>query len=325
MKQRTFTFTAIILLLAAMSVQMQAQKVSNKSRNGYNLTSHNSVDNYNFVYVGGNIGYTNLLENAKDMTSTGGLGFQLGVGYEFRNSGFWMNAGLQYSHYTSTLSVDPYQEQRAGFAVTGQQATFYYDVTGPNGTSNPQDVNNWNAFGIPVMVGYYKMGFYVGAGAKLDLYLNPKSRSKGEYELSAKHNGSSVIFKNMPNYYYTTYPYDQTHKVTLNPEISLIGEVGYDLLSSMVTAKSTCHILKLGLYFEYGLNNMLKPGTLTERLIVNPNNATDVEVQATLNMAQYESNRINPFFIGARLTYVIGGSRTAHKVSAAHKGCTCYE
>lgn len=285
----------------------------------YHMSSSkkSSQDFYHFGYIGGGVGYSMLSTNVKDMHAAGALGGNIGGGYEFRYSGLWSSVGIQFSLHNSSANLDNYRESYRGIATNGNPATFYYDV-------EQKDQNQWLNVGIPVMIGYYKYGFYVGAGAKIAYYLSPKVRSTGKYELSAKHDQYQVVFRNLPQYGYTTYEYNTKHMVKLRPELSVIGEIGYDLLSSMPTRSSLCHVLKIGFYFEYGLNKIITPSTAEHAIVVNPNNATQADVLPFLATSISKDSRVVPFYTGVKLTYVIGGSRTAHKGSF-HHGCLCYE
>ena len=62
-------------------------------------------DNYHFGYVSGSMGYSMLQMSTSSAVSKGALGGSLGVGYEFRNSGFWTSVGVQISMHRSTLIV----------------------------------------------------------------------------------------------------------------------------------------------------------------------------------------------------------------------------
>jgi len=98
------------------------------------------------------------------------------------------------------------------------------------------------------------------------------------------------------------------------------------LLSSMPTNSRLCHVLKLSFYFEYGLNNYNKGGDKLRYEMPQYNkqheaSATDLVFNPFLN-TEASPARTVPFFAGAKITYMIGGSRTAR--SGFHHGCMCY-
>ena len=205
-------------------------------------------DNYHFGYVSGSMGYSMLQMSSSSAVSKGALGGSLGIGYEFRNSGFWTSMGVQISMHRSSLLVDQYTRDFDGFDTQGKAAVFHYRV-------DQTDEHTWNFFDVPIMVGYYIQGFYIGAGPKLSYAIRPTTISRGTYNFSATNTDYNIPFEDMPNHMYTDYAFRSKAANRLNVGVSLIGEIGYDLLSSVGTRSQLCHVLKLGFYFEYGLNN----------------------------------------------------------------------
>ena len=289
-------------------------------------------DHYHFAYVSGHVGYSILETHAKGVMPSGSAAGGFGIGYEYRNSGLWANVGLQMSFHRSSLKLDPYTEKRTGM---------YYGSTPilkefPDDPKQELDVFNynisqkdeiqWNFLDVPVLFGYYTHGFHIGAGVKLSYALSSKSHTSGTYSLTYKPSWAQTEpWENMPDRGLTDYSFDNNQDNRINVGASLIGEIGYDLLSSMPTNSRLCNVLKLSFYFEYGLNNYNKGGD-KQRFVVlrdeNQNaNITDVVFNPFLN-TEASPARTVPFFAGAKITYLIGGSRTAR--AGFHRGCMCY-
>lgn len=273
-------------------------------------------DNYHFGYVSGSIGYSMLQTGAAGLFPKGGLGGAVGLGYEFRNGGFWTSVGAQMSFHRSSLGIEEYTRDYAGADTQGKSTTLHYRV-------NQKDEQQWNFIDVPILFGYYTHGFHIGAGPKLSYALNPQTHSTGTYNLSATNAEYAVTFRDMPDRGYTDYTFDYTSENRLNVEVSLIGELGYDLLSSMGSRSTTCHMLKLSFYFEYGLNSLTSVWE-TPQPNVEPEqgNATQAVIYPMVNTF-VERTRVVPFFTGVRLTYLIGGSRMAR--AGYHHGCMCYQ
>lgn len=297
---------AAILLSAVCTLSAEA-----RGRSGW------SGDNYHFAYLSGAAGYTMLDMHSPNAIPSGDWGGTVGLGYEFRNSGFWTSVGAQFSLHRSSLALAAYREDAEGFATNGDPVTFHYDVT-------QSDAHRWNAIDVPVLFGYYKYGFYLGAGAKVGYYLRPETHSVGTYELSALHHQTNLTFANMPNHGYTTYDYDAVTTARLTPQVALIGEIGYDLLSSVPTRSAICHVLKLGFYFEYGLNTVCAASRTESTIVPDAQNATQATVLPYTHIAAARHERIAPYLTGIRLTYALGGSRSAHR-GMLHHGCMCYQ
>ena len=199
------------------------------------------------------------------------------------------------------------------------EGTMHYNV-------DQTDVIEWNFFDVPILFGYYTHGFHFGAGVKISYALSANSRTKGTYELTFTPDLYDATYSNIPDRGLTTYTFENVQANKLNVGASLIGEIGYDLLSSMPSNSSLCHVLKLSFYIEYGLNNFNKGGDNDRFELPKPNDkgeaqAKDITFNAYLNTAE-SPNRVVPFFAGAKLTYMIGGSRTARR--GFHHGCMCY-
>ena len=311
MKKSAILFLIVLLALPAWSQSFRRH--SNPFEGG---------DDYHFGYISGSVGYSMLQTNVPNAMPHGNLGGAVGLGYEFRNSGLWVNVGLQLSFHRSKLVMDEYdtrseadQTPYNGVDTQNKPTVFHYRV-------NQTDEMQWNYIDIPVMLGYYVRGFHVGAGIKVSYALNPTTRSFGTYNLSATNTDYNVTFENMPDRGYTDYNFNHTEKNRLNVGASLIGEIGYDLLSSVPTRSRICNVLKLSVYVEYGLNNQLRNWETPQRRVVpNSSNATQATINPYLNTFE-KPVRTVPFYTGVKLTYMIGGSRTARV--GMHHGCMCY-
>lgn len=283
---------------------------------------HHSVfedgDDFHFAYVSGSVGYSMLQTNIPNTVAEGALGGAVGLGYEFRNSGLWANIGLQMSFHRSALAIDEYTVTKPGEDTQGKQVELIYRI-------KQRDAIQWNYLDIPLMAGYYIRGFHIGGGIKVSYALNPSTRTTGTYNLGGKYEAYDAIVTQ--GHGYGDYPFDNTNKNQLNVGVSLIGEIGYDLLSSMPTRSRICNVLKLAFYFEYGLNTQLRSWGgnpqehITPRTTTLPTPATNITVNPYLNTFD-PPKRAVPFFTGVKLTYMIGGSRTAR--SGLHHGCMCY-
>lgn len=290
--------------------------------NAQSYKQHHSVfedgDDFHFGYISGSVGYSMLHTNIPNSMSQGNLGGAVGIGYEFRNSGLWANIGVQLSFHRSTLVVDEYTVTMPGEDTQGKQVTLIYRV-------NQKDEMQWNYLDVPLMLGYYIRGFHVGAGVKVSYALNPTTRTSGVYNLGGKYEAYDAIVTE--GHGYGDYQFVNNVRNQLNVGASLIGEIGYDLLSSMPTRSRICNVLKLSFYFEYGLNTQLREWGGAPQAHVAPVSttlptpATNVVINPYLNTFD-PPKRAVPFFTGIRLTYMIGGSRTAR--AGFHHGCMCY-
>ena len=293
-------------------------------------------DHYHFGYVSGHVGYSILDSHSKGVMPAGNVAGGFGVGYEYRNSGLWANVGIQMSFHRSRLKLDPYTIEHEGVMPNsrynsatglweGQSGKYLYQV-------QQTDKIEWNFFDVPILFGYYTHGFHLGAGIKLSYALKAKSKTEGSFDLQFSPDAYGIynqptVYADKPDRGLTNYPFKVDQDNRINVGASLIGEIGYDLLSSVPTNSRLCNVLKLSFYFEYGLNNFNKGGDKDRFELPAPNEshiapAKDVKFNSFLN-TEASPARTVPFFAGAKLTYLIGGSKTA-RAGGFHRGCMCY-
>lgn len=305
-KQRLLTVLLIALMLPSLAFGQYRRR----------SVSSNRTDNYHFLSVSLAGGYSSLDENVTGAVTTGNFAGQASVGYEFRRSGFWLNVSGQIAMHRAETEFEPYAAAKRGADSEGDQATFYYTI-------NQTDKHEWYTVGVPVLIGYYVSGFYVGFGAKVAFNMRSNTNTKGTYELSALYDDYEGIFRNMPERGYTTYHFDQSQRVRLKPHGSIIGEVGYDVLSNVSTNSETCNMLKIGFYFEYGLNSVFDEVQIPHRIVIDQTNATRAQVNPYFKSALSSSERVAPYFLGVKITYLFGGSPSG-RTGTWHRGCQCY-
>lgn len=296
---------AVILLLTMVGMGVSA-------KNRWSLNE----DNYHFGYVSAGLGYTSLSYKSGDISVKGDIGYLAGLGYEFRRHHLWVSAGLQFQRLGSELDLKQYSyvPTVGGMDNLGRRVKEY------RYTVNQHDKQNWMTLDIPLMVGYYNNGFYMGAGFKVAFPVHSTGTVTGTYDIDAIYDRYVGTITDM--HYYKTYPYEgQADSYSLRPMFSIIGEIGYDFLALLTTNSHICHVLKLGLYFEYGLRSV-KTSPLAESLTINPDNITDVVINPYFATESGTGKWTVPYLVGAKLTYMIGGSRSA--TATWHKGCQCY-
>lgn len=290
-----------------------------------------SGDNYHFVYISGGAGYNTMLTNDKLLTSKGGVGGMIGLGYEFRLNGFWMSVGPQLSFTNSNLTIEkntwlPKEDSRYS------NQTFYDDqgkVIYPRYDIEQTDEVRWTFLDIPVMVGYYSHGFYLGAGVKFSYALTSNVKSQGKYTFSGRY---ELYGDNSPYFEvghgYGIYPFRHpSEKIKTTPSASLLGEIGYDVLSTVTQRGAMSHILKIGFYLEYGLSTIIQEPSYDHRFdfeVKDNHGKYDLRYPTIHPYFQgvMDNRRVVPLFTGVKITYMIGSSRGAR--NGFHRGCQCY-
>lgn len=266
-------------------------------------------------------GYTSLSENVSNLSVTGGWGATAGLGYEFRRTGFWMSVGGQVSMHNSQSKSNDYTFDQQGLdtQVPRKPVTLRY-------TFHAKDELKMYSADVPLMFGYYYNGFYVGAGGKVSFNLSSTAHCKGSFDLQTIY----PQYIDMPSPAVENNGFSGEKELSMNVGGSLIGEVGYDVLATQRTRGGVCHLLKVGFYFEYGLNNFMAGNKDAQRVTFphfNENGeiiATRPQVNPYLATKLDSDTRIAPYYIGVKITYMFGGSRTGG-TGTWHRGCQCYD
>ena len=294
-----------LVLLVVMSLSVNAQRRGD--------------DNYHFGYISVGAGYSALSSNIKNVSNYGSWGALGGVGYEFRRAKFWMSIGAQIQILNSSCDIAEFTYTQVGKDDQGRDVDFHYLV-------NQTDKQRWTSIDVPLLLGYYYQGFYVGFGAKVGFSYRSSVTSSGQYELRGDyHRYAGEDFKEMPDHRYGKYDFSGKQEIKLLPRGAVMAEIGYDVLATRRTNSLTCTILKIGMFFEYGVNSLIAvPEKSKPRIVVSENDPTSATVYPYYLTAITKSDRVMPYFVGLKLTFMVGGSRTGGS-GTWHRGCQCYD
>lgn len=287
-----------IVLFLLFAGGVSAQRVDGRRR------VLDGIERTHFGYVSAGAGYTSLGGSLPNASLNGRLGGMIGVGYEFQIVGAWLNVGLQLSFHNAAVNPDDETYNYNGIDTQGKPAAFHYAV-------RQTDVLSYQSIDLPVLIGYYTHGFHIGAGVKIGYAFNARTTTDGSYALSATYAEYGITFSDMPEHGYTTYPVHTTQNNRLPINASIIGEAGYDVLASVQQLSKIKQVLKVGLYFEYGLtsilNNNQTPVSRFE-LLKPAEDATRAAINPYLSTLT-KSNRIVPFMVGIKVSYLIGTTK----------------
>lgn len=295
-------------------------------------------DNYHFMWVSMSGGYSALNEHVSSISTKGDFGGFVGIGYEFRRSHFWISVGGQLQMHRSSMTCEdrPFNKTSDNWPTTSLgQPMHALDDQDPAKQFDPlyyvsqTDDNKWNTIDVPLMMGYYNQGFYFGLGAKVGFSFMSKISTTGTYSLMADYDRYVGVFDDMPEHFFTKYDYSGTQNVNLYTQCSLLGEIGYDVLATVASRAAYCNVLKIGVYAEYGVLGV-RSNTIDNQGILSFQRLNDTQLKlndATINpyfvTSMKSSDRVFPFYVGLKITYMFGGSRTM-RAGTWHRGCMCY-
>jgi len=255
--------------------------------------------NIHYFSVSGSLGYSTLLEDFDELRTAGGMGAAAAFGYEVRTHGFWLNTGIEMQMLNATSSYGIEGFDRAAYDTQGKQMTYHYTI------NSADDRQRLVYAGVPLMAGYYKLGFYAGVGAKVAWPLMAKEQSAVSYTTTATYSQYVEDFGDMGNHYLTDYRTSTTEDLEKRLKISVIGEIGYDVMAwARQSIRTEHHGLKIGAYVEYGVSNLLGTGEDRPLYTIDQSNASQVSFTPYYNARSANGHRVVPLYAGVRVSWI---------------------
>lgn len=261
-------------------------------------TSTYYTDNH-FLELGGGVGYSALFENIPELTTLGNIAGTISLGYEYRIKGFWINfsAELQFLSATSTFGISG--TDKWIYDTQGKQALMHYDF------NQSLDRQEFLFVNLPVVLGYYYRGLYIGAGAKIGYCVLAQESTTLKYSTSATYHQYVDDFSAMSDHYYTTYLSSVTENLNSKYKLSAIAEIGYDVLAySREMNHDNRSGLKISVVAEYGLNNLINTNAELPLYSFNESNAAELFIHPFYNTNAAQSYRIHPLYVGMRISWI---------------------
>ncbi len=290
----------VLLLLIACSNTTYARYISHNKKNNF----------YNSFSIGGSLGYSNIFENYNQFTTPGSLGASLMFGYEFRLYSFWLYTGIEGQYLSANAFSNIDGTERKIIDTQGKPAVMHYEF------GQFVEQQHYVFANVPIMLGYYSglYGFYVGAGAKFGLQLYALEDASLRYTTSATYSQYVEDFIGMGQHDYSAYNVYAQANPQSPIKISAIAEIGYDVLTRQRQTLKTSHGLRVGLYVEYGLNNLVKSTAETPLYTIQQQNASAIDIVPFYSAYSTATHRINSFYAGIKMAYTF---------CVRTKNCTC--
>ena len=251
-----------------------------------------------YVSVYGSIGYSLLLDDYYDMQNIGNVGGLIGVGYEFQYKGFWFTSGLEAQLLTSASLFNISGTDKKMLDSQGKSMLYHYEF---NRSYDAQSLLYGN---IPLLLGYYFRGFYIGAGAKVGYCFYSQEMTDLTYTTSGTYDQYIEDFAQMANHGYSTYYTNAHATIESGLKFSVIGEIGYDMFSWLREYNHTKHLgLKFSAYAEYGLNNILSGTSDVPLYSINSDNPTELILQPFYASRAGNAHRVIPLYVGFKVAW----------------------
>ena len=241
-------------------------------------------------------------------------GGEIGVAYQYQHGHLLLHTGLNYTLQCPVQSVDSQWLSHSMIDTRGVAVTYRGLLT------NRADQLFLHQLSIPFMVGGSWSGFYLLAGLKFSVALAAQARETAALRTAGDYNGRYYEwFEDMPNHGYHDFePVRSYQNLMLNRfDLRLAAELGYtfrlNIQPTHYTPRLNPHsafapapLLRLGLFAEYGMINMLSSAAASSGLP--PRTTADWSQYLSVSLTHiYASDeaakaRANMLFFGIRMT-----------------------
>ena len=216
------------------------------------ISSYAQKQRHHEITLGGGIGQSALQYNSAIGGKALGFGGHVGLGYTyFFGEHFGIGTGFELSFYNSKLRNGEFHTVLANLTDPSDGEIFDFHSK----VSNYYDKQKATYLNIPIMLHFQTKGvnrFYAAAGTKIGIPLNGKSISTANFENSGYFH-STTNWASTQNFmgFGTFTDREQTEDLKFKTAFMLSLEAGMKWKLGEKTSLYT------GLYFDYGLNNIL--------------------------------------------------------------------
>lgn len=276
-------------------------------------------------------GLVQTLDDLRQTQSRLSGGGELGLAYQYQHGHLLLHMGLNYTLQCPVQSVDSQWLNQSMIDTRGVAVTYRGLL------DNRLDQLFLHQLSIPFMVGGSWSGFYLLAGLKFSVALAAQARETAALRTAGDYNGRYYEwFEDMPNHGYHDFePVRSSQNLMLNRfDLRLAAELGYTFRLNIHpthynprlnphSAFAPAPLLRLGLFAEYGMINMLSSAAASSGLssagsssLSSAAASSGLPPRTTADWSQYLSvsmnhiyasdeaakARANMFFFGVRLT-----------------------
>lgn len=272
-----------------------------------------------FVDVWGGGGYSRLNHGIENTKVPGGMGMNVGVGYELNINRFALQTGLEYHHFGSKTSllnhsdtyvieyIDPYSISPMLYHYSFEEYS---------------EKHRAGYLQIPLMAGARFDRWYAFAGAKVGLNFYGNQIADGRVQLTVTDPQAIEDFTTI----YDPIIYDKTKKpLSLELNVAAAAEIGLSLdewlpdgMKSLNNRAKTPLSYRAGLFVDYGLLNLNK-STTVDPLSIPQNEGGLVADPTLINLASIPEStlandkRFGNLYAGIKLAVLFQVSKEKKK------------
>lgn len=241
----------------------------------------------------GGVGYAGLTNDVADMHNVGGLGTDLGIGYEWQHKKLLLHTGVGFQYFGPAWKKDNFifEQDRVDSESQVYTARYYFQ-------ENRERIH-LGYINIPLMIGMNIKRFYFLAGGKVGLNVYGKSRMDNVTVSTGDYGEFIDDFENMPNHGFDEYVFESDYPVSLNVNLALGAEAGITFKPEETDSRLS---YRVALWGDYGVLNVQNK-TYNEELLWMTDNSFPM-LNSLIRTAG--SAVVHPLSFGLKLTLVWG-------------------
>jgi len=266
-----------------------------------------------YISVWGGTGYSLFLNNSTNIKDLGGLGAELGVGYELQMNKFHVSSGLEFNLLNSKSNIFNY-------AVTRQMLLPYPTMTYHYAFSDYTE--KWNAgyLNIPILLSYdFGKRYFATIGTKIGVGLMGNYASTGTVTMYATDSEIIDDLTGMPNHNLSVNTFSGNGNVNFSMNVAATAEFGVNLDEWLAvkqrplrrgqrprpkTFRESLHY-RASAFVDYGLMNINDYAKNQTANGIIPNFVGDQSplvsnLNSALSSQDYASQSVNPLFVGVK-------------------------
>ena len=269
-------------------------------------------------YIGPSVGadFVQTIDRLPQTTARLAGGGEIGVAYEWREAHFLLRTGVSYSLQCPSLALDSQWLEQEMLDTRGVPFTYrgrIYQRT---------DRFYTHQLTVPFMVGGTWRGVYFLCGLKLSVALGASARQDALLYTAGDYQGRYYDwFEDMPNHgYHDGEPVTSSHRISLNRfDLRVAAEVGYTFKLNPYTRFRPSSRLRVGVFAEYGLLNLLTGESSAPRTTADWTQYLRVNMTHVYASDESNGSRSNLLVYGIRMTVLFPVSNSRRQA----KRCSC--
>lgn len=261
------------------------------------ISSTISSQTRQYIDVWGGVGYSSLYHGIDNSKVSGGIGGELGVGYELNINNLLLIGGAEFQYLTSATTLGGYQEGRNYLYVPeNHEMTYWYTF------QEYKEKHTVGLINIPIQIGYRFSRYYFLAGAKIGFGLIGNYKTNSTLDITIEDPQFIDYIENV-GHGTGQYPFAENGKLDLGLNIAPTLEFGIYLDEWLGTTRRGRRVgpsYRVSIFADYGLTNLNKGNTDNAILTEAKDDPADVSVNSLLSSKLAKDKRFGNLLVGLK-------------------------